>query len=101
MDHAHDHRLLFICEARKFRLGANDGERLPVDRRTVSLVGMQHQRPPNSEAGSARIASRLNPRRTGLSRVVPQRIRSKPWPVATSVIDAAAARAQPLAQPET
>src|ERR1041384_6051237 len=101
VDHPDHHLLLVRRKARKIRLSPDGGEGLPVDRRTVGLVGVRHQWPPTRMEGSLTMSAPLTPRRTGSSRVEPSRTRSKPALVATSVTADAPERAQPLAQPET
>ena len=50
MDHAHHHRLLIRREAREIGLAPDGRKGLPVDRRTIGLEGVGHQRAPTQRA---------------------------------------------------
>src|ERR1700686_3175982 len=97
MDPAHHDRLLIRREARQLSLAPDGRKGLFVDRRTVSLERVGHQRAPTT----ARTSAMVSPRCAGTSRGEPLRTRSKPWDVPTSVRSEAFGCAQPLAQPET
>src|SRR5258707_8523371 len=100
MNHTHHDVSLVLGKARKVGLGANDGERAPVDRIAVAdIVVAAHRGPPRVRTSCASRSGNASAV-TEHDRTPSAKTSQRPSPPNTAT-GAGAGWAQPLAQPET